>query len=145
LPHEETELVAEVVKDIALVDAAAPDTDGVLMAVACELQPGTVALRCHAGQEGIGGYPVATTTEEGHAVDLEEVQPVRSKAHAAYFKEKARARLVLDRFFEQSAPTQADLPLVCSQDASLSALRKSLGGESTRSSTLASRTISSTA
>ncbi|KAK1856728.1 hypothetical protein CCHR01_00698 [Colletotrichum chrysophilum] len=72
LPDEDAELVAGVVEGLFLVDAAAPDADHELVAVGEEADPVAVAVCGDAGDEVVGGDPVAAAAEDGDVVDLEE-------------------------------------------------------------------------
>ena len=71
LPHQQTQLVAEVVEIVAFIDPAAPDADQVDIGVAGLTQPGGVPAGVDARQEHVVGNPVDPAGEDRDTVHPE--------------------------------------------------------------------------
>ena len=71
LPDAQAQLVAEVVKILALVNAAAPDAEHVHVGAGGAAEERLVVAQADARGEGVGGNPVGALGEEGHSVDGE--------------------------------------------------------------------------
>jgi len=71
LPDEQAQLIAQLVEGIGLVDPAAPHAQHGGVALRGQPQPALVPPAVHPRGEGVRGYPVVSSTEQGHVVDLE--------------------------------------------------------------------------
>ena len=73
LPDQDAETVAQVVEDLFLQEAAAPDAQQVAVGIAGQTEPALVALRHLAPVELVDGRPVPSLEEDAAAIHLHHV------------------------------------------------------------------------
>src|SRR5215472_14343693 len=89
LPDEQTQLITEIVEDVGLVDAAAPDAQHVHVGFDRESKQILIPGFTHPRQNEVAWYPVGTPTEDGYTVHL---------------KAEARSRLTRNLILQQAKP-----------------------------------------